>query len=67
MLANKAIAFVILLSAMSDNAAAQSWEPVSDPDALSALFADTTMTAKLNGSATATARYNRDGTGELAA
>lgn len=45
----------------------QAWEPVTGDDKLRALFSDTVMTATLKDGVTATATYNRDGTGELKA
>jgi len=56
----------LLVLAMS-NVAAQTWEPVTGADNLSALFSNTVMTATLKDGVVATATYNSDGTGELKA
>ena len=56
-----------LLTLLSSFALAQTWEPVTGVDNLSALFSDTVMTGTLKDSVTATATYNSDGTGELKA
>jgi hypothetical protein len=56
-----------LLTLFSSIALAQTWEPVTGVDKLSALFKDTVMTATLKDGVTATATYNSDGTGELKA
>jgi hypothetical protein len=52
---------------VASGAAAQTWEPVTGAENLSALFSDTIMTAKLKDDVEATATYNSDGTGELEA
>lgn len=49
------------------SARAQTWEPVDDPEALSALFSDTVITATLKDGVTAVANYRSDGTGEIQA
>ncbi len=43
------------------------WQPVTDPEALRALFTDTVQTAELGGGSIAVATYNADGSGELKA
>jgi hypothetical protein len=48
-------------------AQAQTWEPVTGADELTALFSDTVQTAELGGGSQAVANYNADGTGELKA
>ncbi len=62
----RALLGCLLLLAVSD-ARAQTWEPVTGADNLSALFSDTVMSATLKDGVTATATYNSDGTGELEA
>ena len=49
------------------SAQAQTWEPVTDTGALSALFRDTVIEATLKDGVKATATYRRDGTGEIRA
>ena len=52
---------------LSVGAHAQTWQPVTGPDKLEALFSDTVQTATLKDGVTAVATYNSDGTGELKA
>jgi hypothetical protein len=66
MLRCKSFLGCLLLFAVS-NTNAQTWEPVTSAQELSALFSDTVMSATLKDGVTATATYNSDGTGELKA
>ena len=51
----------------SSSAQAQTWEAITDAEALRALVSDTVFEATLKGGAKAVARYNADGTGVLTA
>jgi hypothetical protein len=59
--------FLSLIMILPRLAGAQDWQPVTDPQALGALFTDTVQTAELAGGSIAVASYNADGTGELEA
>jgi len=60
---------VVGLAAMlfSSSVQAQTWEGISEADALRALVSDTVFEATLKGGAKAVTRYNPDGTGVLTA
>ncbi len=51
----------------STSAQAENWEPITDSEALQALFSDTVVEATLKEGVKATATYKSDGTGEVKA
>jgi hypothetical protein len=56
-----------MLALSSVEADAQTWQVITDPEEVRALFSDTVMTSELKEGVTATAHYNSDGTGEVEA